>query len=194
MYWNLSYRAFTAHEEKFPIDPGIEHLERSVLREYKDKFCNLSLPDPLTIKNGWVGEKNGMSLWPKIFFMDISKYYLKVISRNDLWQRVACEYKEGKAYRYFANGFIWEVFINEVSKDSELCILKTRCVPSQRVKNKQHDVWCIIRKSSAKHIGGEIIAGYCTCTAGLLGMYFFFVVFFPHKDYVLHHTVFAIAL
>ena len=119
-----------------------------------------------------------MSLWPKIFFMDISKYYATVISRNDLWQRVECEYKEGKAYRYFTNGFMGEVFINEVSNVSELCILKARCVPSQRVNNKQHEVWCIIKKSSTNHIGGEIIAGYYTCTAGLLGKWCFYFIFF----------------
>lgn len=101
--------------------------------------------------------------------MDISKYYKTVISKENLWQRVESEYKEGKAYRYYANGFMGEIFINLVNDDSQLCILKARCLPSQRVNNKQHDVWCIVKKSSETQIGGDIIAGYCTCTAGLLG-------------------------
>ena len=92
-----------------------------------------------------------------------------MISKEDLWQRVECEYKEGKAYRYFADGFMGEIFINEVNDKSQICILKAKCLPSQRVNNKQHDVWCIVEESSDTQIGGKVIAGYCTCTAGLLG-------------------------
>ena len=34
---------------------------------------------------------------------------------------------------------------------------------------KQYDVWVICRKNKGDFIGGEILAAYCTCTAGLLG-------------------------
>ena len=33
---------------------------------------------------------------------------------------------------------------------------------------KQCDVWVICRKNKGGFIGGEILAGFCTCTAGLL--------------------------
>ena len=51
------------------------------------------------------------------------------------------KYKEEKAYRYFTNGFIGEVYINLLGNDSKYCIFKTKCLPSQRFNNKQYDVW-----------------------------------------------------
>ena len=102
--------------------------------------------------------------------MDISRYFSHVLGRENLWQRLECEYKEGKAYRYYANGFIGEIFINLPKSNQNVCILKTKCVPSQRVSSKQYDVWVIIQKiNTGDHAAGEILKGYCTCTAGLLG-------------------------
>ncbi|XP_066917039.1 uncharacterized protein [Clytia hemisphaerica] len=105
----LVARAFTAYEENVPVDIELEHRQRTLLSEYKKKFEDLSLSDPMTMKAGWVGEEQGIKTWPSIYFMDISYYYKSVISKQDLWQRVECEYKEGKAFRYFSNGFLGEV-------------------------------------------------------------------------------------
>ena len=91
------------------------------------------------------------------------------LEKNDLINRLECEYKQGKAYRYFTNKFIGEILFHYVSDESQFCILKTKCVPSQRVLMKQYDVWVICRKNIGDFIEGEILAGYCTCTAGLLG-------------------------
>lgn len=167
----LFYRAFTAYEEGSPVDQALEHRERTNLLVYKKKFETYSISDPLEMKTGWIGENTGMLQWPKIYFMDISRYFSSVISREDLWQRLECEYKEGKAYRYFTNGFIGEILINNISDESKLCILKTKCVPSQRVSARQYDVWVIVRKDQINGTSGEILGGYCTCTAGLLGKY-----------------------
>ena len=58
---------------------------------------------------------------------------------------------------------------NYISDDSKICILKTKCVPSQRVSMKKYNVWIICCKYKRNFIGEEILAGYCTYTAGLLG-------------------------
>ena len=102
--------------------------------------------------------------------MDISRYFSNVLGRENLWQRLECEYKEGKAYRYYADGFIGELFITKPQKNQNIVIMKTKCVPSQRVSSKQYDVWVIIQNVSVgEKLAGEILKGYCTCTAGLLG-------------------------
>ena len=165
------FRAFACYEQNIPVDVEVEHRERSLLYEYKQKFGSVSLPDPLTIKKGWHGEEAGMIYWPRLYIMDISRYFSSVISRDNLWQRLECEYKEGKAYRYYSNGFIGEVFVNDVP-DTKYCIFKAKCLPSQRVNSKQYDVWCIVEKDQATVPGGKILSGYCTCTAGLLGNVF----------------------
>ena len=123
----------------------------------------------MSIKDDWVGEKEGITSWPKLYIMDISRYYLEVISRDNLWQRLECEYKEGKAYRYYSNGYVGEVFINN-SKSPKYCLFKAKCLPSQRVSAKQYDIWIVVEKDFGDVPGGKIVSGYCTCTAGLLGM------------------------
>lgn len=106
--------------------------------------------------------------WPKLYFMDISRYYLNVVSKQDLWQRLESEYKEGKAYRCVTNGFIEEILIND-QEILKYCMFKTKCFYSHKVNNKQYDVWCVVEKDDGGVPGGIILAEYCTCTAGLLG-------------------------
>ena len=71
-------------------------------------------------------------------------------------QRTECEYKQGKAYRYFTNNFVQEVFVNNVSEDSKYCILQTKFLPSQRISRKPYTVWAIVRKDESDSSGGEI--------------------------------------
>ena len=72
-----------------------------------------------------------MKFWPLIYVTDITRFYRDVINRKDLIQRIECEYKQGKAYRYFTNNFVQEVFVNNVNEDSKYCILQTKCLPSR---------------------------------------------------------------
>ena len=102
-----------------------------------------------------------MEQWSRLYFSDISRYCSSVLGKTDLINRLECEYKQGKAYRYFTNKFIGEISFHDVSGKSQFCILKTKCVPSQRVLIKQYGVWVICRKNKGEFIGGEILAGYC---------------------------------
>ena len=56
---NFCCRAFSAYEDGCLVDSDIEHRERLLLQEYKQKFMQLSLSDPLVIKEGWIGENVG---------------------------------------------------------------------------------------------------------------------------------------
>ena len=48
------------------MDTDKEHQERILLKEYKGKLSveNEVLPDPIDLLVGWIGEKDGMALWP----------------------------------------------------------------------------------------------------------------------------------
>ena len=165
------YRAFAAYEQHVPVDHELEHKERLNLIEYTRKYTSLGINDPLTIPSiEWTDESKGIHLWPKTYFMDISRYFSNVLGRENLWQRLECEYKEGKAYRYYADGFIGELFITKPQGNAKIIVMKTKCVPSQRTSSKQYDVWVAIQNESTnEHLEGEVLNGYCTCTAGLLG-------------------------
>ena len=107
------------------------------LSEYQTKYKTLSINDPLSIPSDeWTGENKGMHLWLRTYFIDILRYFSQVLGRENLWQRLECEYKEGKAYRYYADGFIGELFITKPQQNQNNVIMKTKCVPSQRVSTK----------------------------------------------------------
>ena len=54
-----------------PADVDQEHAEWVLLSEYKDKLkiddSLQSLPDPMELKTGWLGEENGMKFWPHVY-------------------------------------------------------------------------------------------------------------------------------
>ena len=52
------------------------------------------IPDPLQLSDGWVSDKDGVSLWPLCMILNISDY---LISRNErpLCDRLRNDYKEG---------------------------------------------------------------------------------------------------
>ena len=59
------------------------------------------LPDPFCIKDGWIGEKEGMRLWPPTLLVDIKDFLGEKIGA-----RLLQDYKERKAYSYFEAGLL----------------------------------------------------------------------------------------
>ena len=60
----LLFMAFGLYEENVQVDPEKEHIERTVLQEYKQKLKiqeNI-IPDPTDLKSGWINDKNGMKI------------------------------------------------------------------------------------------------------------------------------------
>ena len=94
-----------AHEENAPVDKEAELRSRVHTKEYSNKLIlpGEVLPDPFSLKSNWLSETKeaGLSRWPSVYFMDIEKYLNIVNTSADLMCRLRCEYKEGKAYRYF---------------------------------------------------------------------------------------------
>ena len=163
------FRADAAYEDCVEVSPVIEHKERKVLAEYLAKFNidSYQIPDPLEItRSSWISEADGIHKWPSLYYYDIAKY-LNHLAPVFLC-RLESEYKLGKAYRYFSCAFVREVFYFDLNS-TDLCILKCKVLPSQRLNNKPYDVWAIIRKDLTEKPGGEIVSAYCACTAGLQG-------------------------
>ena len=102
--------------------------------------------------------------------MDITWFYGDVLDKKSIAQQNECEYKQGKAYRYFTDNCISEVYYNNISDESKYCYLRTKCLPSpQRVSSKPYGGWVLIKKDFKYEMGGAILSAYCTCTVGLLG-------------------------
>ena len=164
------YRAFSAWEDNLPVDVWAEQQQKRLLAEYKAKLVveGVNLEDPFETQTGWTGEKAGLTKWPSVYFIDISRY-LNGKNPQDLMERLLNEYKVGKAYRYFTAEWVKEIFYHDINSKSDKCAVKAKVTPSQAVNNKPYDVWIIIRKDDGDAPGGQILSAYCTCTAGMLG-------------------------
>ena len=85
-----------------------------------------------------------------------------------MFQRIECEYKQGKAYRYFTDAFISEVYYNNISDEPKYCYLKTiSTIPTGFIE--PYDVWVLVKKDLKYQVGGAILSAYCKYTAGQLG-------------------------
>ena len=163
-----------AYEEKTPIDEEAEKIAQTFLVEYKNKLVvqNKSYPDPFSLDAGWEGEskETGLSKWPSIYYMDIERFMRNLNKKDDLLRRLNCDYKEGKAYRYFKCDFFKEIFYYQISEKDKYCYLRCQVTPSMRFSNAAYYVWALVEKD-CNTPGGTIASAYCTCTAGLLGCF-----------------------
>jgi hypothetical protein len=60
-------------------DVDQEERQRQLLSDYKLKLKLPSgvIPDPLTLSDSWMNEKDGIVCWPQLYFSDISQHLRK---------------------------------------------------------------------------------------------------------------------
>jgi hypothetical protein len=157
----LAALCFAATKMQVPIVPNCDNILKENKQQYQ-KILTLGdtvLPDPFTLCKGLFEEKEGIKLWPTVSISDISLYFM---DRNDPKSaKYLNEYKVGKAYGYFASGWLKEVYYHPIDSKSQYCLLRAACTPSMKVSNVDHSVWCSLKK-----IDGTIMRAYCSCTAG----------------------------
>ena len=89
---SLARKAFSAWCDKLPVNPELEHNEKCIREEYKVKLVvnkDIFIPDPLTLKSGWIGEVKGIENWPSIFYTDIAN--LLSLTQPDFIKRLENE-------------------------------------------------------------------------------------------------------
>ena len=159
----LAALCYSANVMKLQIVPTSSEIIKQNADDYKKllHFQNSqTIPDPRKLYENWLDEKNGISQWPPVYISDIIQYLTERDNPTTL-RTVLQDYKIGKAYEYFYNGFLEEIFLHAINNQSPYCILRAKCTPSQKMKDEQHDVLVCVCKES-----GKIMSSYCTCTAG----------------------------
>jgi hypothetical protein len=72
-------------------------------------------------------------------FWDITQFLLAhgdVALTNDMLK----DYKVGKAYEYFLSRWLQEGYFLKTKSNNNLCILRTKCSPSQTLDDDPHNV------------------------------------------------------
>lgn len=141
-----------------PVQTAIE-MEQQTKCEYTAllRGDTFQLVDPLTIKE-WKEEKEGMVHWPKVQFIDLVLFTQK----NDkaLSAAMYSRYKQGKAFSYFEDGWIQDIYSHHDSPRN-IIYFSAKCLPSERINAPPHELWIACRHST-----GEVLSCYCSCTAG----------------------------
>ena len=150
---DLAARALVAFEKKEPVRRDLEKLEKDLKSTYTKMLKNHNIPDPIKISDQ--NSIEDVSLWSRV---DIGKVFAFVIEKKAFETEYIGQYKARKAYSYFMSGFVHNIFINEISEEN--VVLKAKVTPSQKLREDPREAWVLCSKS------GDVICGYCTCTAG----------------------------
>jgi hypothetical protein len=122
--------------------PSQDDVLKDNKRCYDNILSECGISDPLQIYSGWIDEHDhGMQLWPPIFLTDIMQFLL---AHGDvaLTNVMLKDYKVGKAYEYFSSGWLQEGYFlkTKSNNNNNLCILRTKCSPSQTLDDDPHNV------------------------------------------------------
>lgn len=154
----LICRAFAAAENDAPILKTAEEIENQIKIEYKKKLSlsdNYTFPDPFKMEFGWLNEEDGISKWPPVTAFSVIKFLMIGSEVEDL-----NDYKSSKAYSYFKQGWLGELFYNSL-EGTNYCYVKGNCRPSQRINDTNHQLWLLLSKTE-----GNILRAHCSCMAG----------------------------
>ena len=155
----LCSRVYTLYNAKIQEIPDLREQEISKKQDYMTLFrIGCPAPDPNKLKS-WLGEDDAMTKWPPISYFEIHKFITKL--GHSLSDNALTSYKTGKAYSYFFNDWLQEVFYHAINKDHRACFLKAKCTPSNRLNDEPHSVWIKTDKKT-----GEVLSAYCSCVAG----------------------------
>jgi len=144
----LAYGATQAGREKATTADENKAAKARLYRELL-KNGEVYLPDPFSLKQSeWISEPQGYDSWPPTMHVDIAEYLLCSPTltnvADSLRTRLMSDYKEGKAYSYFASGWLSKILFHPISPSSEMCFLQATCTPSENVKHTPHRVWIAI--------------------------------------------------
>ena len=83
-------------------------------------------PDPNKSRS-WLGKDDAMTKWSPLSYLEIHKFITKLghsLSNNEL-----TSYKTGKAYSYFFDNWLQDVFYHNINEDHKACFLIAKCTP-----------------------------------------------------------------
>ena len=159
----LIARVLVASENDVQIVKTAEEVQQEIAKEYQKKLvigAEETIPDPTTVKEGWIDEQAGVMFWPTTLYPDIFDFL--AFHPNELASSDLSDYKQSKAYSYYAQGWLYPLEYHDVDNNCRYCVIRGSCRPSQRINDVPHKLWICLSKES-----GQIMQTHCTCMAGM---------------------------
>jgi hypothetical protein len=139
----LAALCFSAWKLNLPLVPSQDDVLNDNKRCYDNMLSECGITDPLQIYSGWLDEHDHdmVCSFGHQFVWDIAQFLLAhgdVALTNDMLK----DYKVGKAFEYFSSGWLQEGYFlkTKSNNNNNLCILRTKCSPSQTLDDDPHNV------------------------------------------------------
>ena len=149
----LVARAFSAWEQNVPLKINQTQQSASLANEYLKRLADNNLQDPWVIPD--CDFVNDVSKWPGVDLGNIFSYILRVKAVDSEY---IGKHKDEKAFSYWKSNFVDTILVSKI--DEKRLVLKCKVTPSQRIRDESRELWICLDN------GGNIICGWCSCTAG----------------------------
>jgi hypothetical protein len=154
----LAKKIMAEPNNKQQISKYFLSLDAVAQERYRQKLTvdGVIIEDPYINSSAW---EDSITKWPSVEHGNIHNY---LINTPGVYTKEAMQaYKSLDGYNFFVSGHVQACLYNEVTKDSSVCVMKTKVTPSQRIRDKSHEPWAIIHKTA-----GYVVSAHCTCKAG----------------------------
>jgi len=135
------------------LPPEAQTMYRNKLTLQDESKNDVILPDPFSV-SGWADDPTS---WPDVGMGSI--YFINVLGTYTHEHLAA--YKSLEGYNFFKSGHVQPVYLFEVATVPNICFLRAKVIPSQRVTKKPYEAWICLEKS------GRVRCAHCQCMAGL---------------------------
>lgn len=147
---------------KLPVKQTAAELVLENKAAYQSILNSCDILDPMKLYEGWQDEKTSIAGWPPTFLTEITRFFVShgdINLTNDLLK----DYKVGKAYEYYTNGWLQPVFFHPkpAAENNDKCVLRAKCLPSDRIHDDPHECWACLSRED-----GEVIGAWCSCFSG----------------------------
>ncbi|XP_053400508.1 uncharacterized protein LOC128557295 [Mercenaria mercenaria] len=106
---------------------------------------------------GWSGNDDK---FPRISITDIENYLIHTSHRTNDAGKMQCYRQYIRGLNFYKEGYIHKMMINEISPDSPVSYVRSKCYPS--MQKGVYEQWVLI----SKHAPFQILKANCTCPAG----------------------------
>ncbi|XP_053382010.1 uncharacterized protein LOC128549398 [Mercenaria mercenaria] len=106
---------------------------------------------------GWSGNDDK---FPRISITDIENYLIHSSHRTNDAGKMQCYRQYIRGLNFYKEGYIHKMMINEISLDSPVSYVRSKCYPS--MQKGVYEQWVLI----SKHAPFQILKANCTCPAG----------------------------
>ena len=119
--------------------PSLNQKREQLSAEYTSKFVNENcvVPDPVSLKDGWLKERrqkrDSILQWSSTDDLYIANFIC--LTQPDFLKRLQSDHKQGKCCQYFTCEFVEEVLYHPITAASKLCFLKLQSLHSGKNQN-----------------------------------------------------------